>query len=180
VHPLIKRAAHYFTCHSALFFKFVCMSVCRLLENTLKMPQNTSKVPHSKLQLPQNTLKLSQNTFKVPQNTFLRTKCYPKTKKVTVNHRNLHNMKFHYVYFEAHIVLLAIKSRQLTRALIFCDLAQMVGSRDVIPEARVLSRQMYVKFVVHTIALRQIFYYISVADVSILPDTLCPHSTFTH
>jgi hypothetical protein len=128
VHPLIKCAAHYCACHSALFFKFVCMSVCHLLENTLKVPQNTSKVPQNTLKVPQNTLKVFQYTLKVPQNTLLRTKFCPKTKKVTANHRKLHNMKFHDVYFEAHIVLRAIKSRQVACTLIVCDLIQMVGA----------------------------------------------------
>ena len=95
--------------------------------------------------------------MKVPQNTFLRTKFCPKTKKVTVSHRKLHNMKFHDVKYYTHIVLMVIKSRHVARTVIAIDLVQMAGSRTVILETWLLSRLVYVKFVVHTEAPRQIF-----------------------
>jgi len=52
---------------------------------------------------------------------------------------------------------MAIKPRHVARTLIAIDLVQMAGSRAVISETWVLSRQIYVKYVVHTVALRQIF-----------------------
>jgi hypothetical protein len=52
---------------------------------------------------------------------------------------------------------MAIKPRHVARTLISIDLVQMADSWAVILETWLLCRQVYVKFVVHTEELRQIF-----------------------
>jgi len=52
---------------------------------------------------------------------------------------------------------MATKPRHVARTLIAIDLVQMAGSRAVILETWLLSRQVYTKFVVNTEELRQIY-----------------------